>query len=213
MSFNESLSTIASLFSQGGLIAIILLLLSILSLSIILERFLLFLKFKSPHNIFVKIDSILSNSLVTEENKNSIRSILNSDKSFYAHLIYLIIENSQKNKDMLVDIIKVEIQEQVKVLEKRMTTLNIIATISPLLGLLGTVIGMITSFLILAKGDNSTSSDLLAKGISQALITTAAGLVVAIPSIVAYNYFSKKINMITDDLTIYSIKIIDQLKK
>ena len=212
MNFSQSLSTIASLFSQGGLIGIFILLLSILSLSIILERFFFFLKFKSPHNLFVKIDNLLI-STVTEENKSVIKNTVSNNKSFFAHLIYLIVENSNKEKELLVDIVKVEIQEQLKVLEKRMTTLNIIATISPLLGLLGTVIGMITSFLILAKGDNNTSSDLLAQGISQALITTAAGLVVAIPSIVAYNYFSKKINIITDDLTIYSIKIIDQLKK
>lgn len=212
MNFSQSLSTIASLFSQGGLIGVFILLLSILSLSIILERFFFFLKFKSPHNLFVKIDNLLISS-VTEENKSVIKNTVSNNKSFFAHLIYLIVESSNKDKELLIDLVKVEVQEQLKVLEKRMTTLNIIATISPLLGLLGTVIGMITSFLILAKGDNNTSSDLLAQGISQALITTAAGLVVAIPSIVAYNYFSKKINIITDDLTIYSIKIIDQLKR
>ena len=64
-----------------------------------------------------------------------------------------------------------------------------ISTISPLLGLLGTVLGMINSFNTVASADAMGRPELLASGISQALLTTAAGLLVAIPALVAHLYF------------------------
>ena len=77
-------------------------------------------------------------------------------------------------------------------LEKRMGAMVLIASISPLIGMCGTVTGMINSFSALAEAAG-LDPGAVAGGISEALITTAAGLIIAIPGVVAYNFFQKKV--------------------
>ncbi len=77
-------------------------------------------------------------------------------------------------------------------LEKNLFWLNIIASVAPLLGLLGTVLGMINSFRAIESMISSVNPSMIAGGIWEAMITTAAGLIVAFPSIVAYHYFQSK---------------------
>lgn len=81
---------------------------------------------------------------------------------------------------------------QVHALEKNINMLGTIGAIAPLLGLLGTVLGIITSFLAITEGSMQDPA-LLAAGVSQALITTAGGMVVAIPAVMAYRYFQRRI--------------------
>lgn len=81
---------------------------------------------------------------------------------------------------------------QVHALEKHINMLGTIGAIAPLLGLLGTVLGIITSFLAVTDGSMQDPA-MLAAGVSQALITTAGGMVVAIPAVMAYRYFQRRI--------------------
>lgn len=81
---------------------------------------------------------------------------------------------------------------QIHRLEKNLNLLGTIGNVAPLLGLLGTVLGIIQSFLAVNAG-GATDPALLAGGISQALITTAAGMLVAIPALVAYRYYQRKV--------------------
>ncbi|PID37859.1 MAG: biopolymer transporter ExbB [Pseudomonadales bacterium] len=81
---------------------------------------------------------------------------------------------------------------QIHKLEKNINMLGTIGAISPLLGLLGTVLGIISSFLAITDGAMQDPG-LLAAGVSQALITTAAGMFVAIPALVAYRYYQRRI--------------------
>lgn len=81
---------------------------------------------------------------------------------------------------------------QIHRLEKNLNLLGTIGNIAPLLGLLGTVLGIIQSFLAVNAG-GTTDPALLAGGISQALITTAAGMLVAIPALIAYRYYQRKV--------------------
>lgn len=86
-------------------------------------------------------------------------------------------------------------RQEASLLERFLTTLRTIATISPLLGLLGTVAGMIKVFQTLSLVGMSKIAD-LSGGISEALITTAAGMMVAIPTIVLHNYFDRRVSKI-----------------
>lgn len=95
-------------------------------------------------------------------------------------------------------------------LERYLNTLGTIAVVSPLLGLLGSVLGIITVFAeIMVQGSGNAS--VLAGGISQALITTAAGLIVAIPALGMHRYFIGKIEAIVVELEQETIKLIDAL--
>lgn len=81
-------------------------------------------------------------------------------------------------------------------LRRYLRVLNGVSTISPLLGMLGTVLGMIRAFNAIATADAMGNPEMLAGGISQALITTAAGLSVAIPALIAYLYFSGRVDQL-----------------
>jgi len=94
--------------------------------------------------------------------------------------------------------------DQVALVEKRLSVLSTIASISTLLGFTGTVIGMIKAFQSIAR-EGVSSPTIVAGGISAALITTAAGLLIAIPSIVFYQYFCHRVNR--------EVKIIEKYSK
>ena len=95
-------------------------------------------------------------------------------------------------------------------LEKHLDIIGTIAVISPLLGLLGTVIGMIDVFAQIVQVGSGDAS-VLAGGISQALITTAAGLFVAIPAVMAHRYYMRKVDGIVVHMEQETIKLVDAL--
>lgn len=95
-------------------------------------------------------------------------------------------------------------------LERFLSTLGTIASISPLLGLLGTVTGMIKVFEVVAVQGNSNFS-LLSTGIAEALVTTAAGLTVAIPSLLFYRYFQRRIDELVIEIEQETLELIDLL--
>jgi biopolymer transport protein ExbB len=97
---------------------------------------------------------------------------------------------------------------ELAVLEKGLPTLATIAMIAPLLGFLGTVTGMINSFEALASvGLNNPAA--VAKGISEALITTAAGLIIAIPIQMAYNYFVTRVNALVRNMESAALVVLE----
>lgn len=95
-------------------------------------------------------------------------------------------------------------------MEKNLNTLGTIAAISPLIGLLGTVVGMIKVFAVITT-EGVGNPETLAGGISEALITTAAGLVVAIPSVIFYRYFRGKINHLVVNMEEQAMQLIEIL--
>ncbi|MDE2773790.1 MAG: MotA/TolQ/ExbB proton channel family protein [Gemmatimonadota bacterium] len=97
-------------------------------------------------------------------------------------------------------------------LGRGLTWLAVIGSVSPLLGLLGTVIGVMDVFLgIAATGSSSLSS--VAPGVGQALVTTVAGLFVAIPSVLAYNHFVGRLNLVASELEGFSSEFIGMLAR
>jgi biopolymer transport protein ExbB len=98
-------------------------------------------------------------------------------------------------------------------LERRLNALDTLARGTPLLGLLGTVIGMIKVFFTLGIGQSAPDPALLSKGIGLALITTAAGLIVAIPSFFMHRYFQGRVDKLVTDAQKAKVWFIGQLAK
>ena len=95
-------------------------------------------------------------------------------------------------------------------LRKNLRALAVIASITPLLGLLGTIFGMIAAFQTVAtSGEALGRTEVLAKGIYQAMITTAAGLMVAIPVLIAYHFFTTKIDRLVRDLDVMTVDFVE----
>jgi biopolymer transport protein ExbB len=118
--------------------------------------------------------------------------------------------NRSSTRDIMKEAIEDTGRHVVHELERYLNTLGTIASISPLLGLLGTVIGMIQVFsTITTQGVGNPAA--LAGGISQALITTAAGMSVAIPSLMAYRYFRGKVNMLVIRMEQQALRMVEVL--
>src|SRR5262249_7573913 len=100
-------------------------------------------------------------------------------------------------------------ERQVSKLRKNLRILNAVATISPLLGLLGTVIGMISCFNAIATSNAMGKSEQLAGGVGMALINTAGGLAVAIPALILYMYFAAKIDSLVMEMDLLAQKVVN----
>jgi biopolymer transport protein ExbB len=115
-----------------------------------------------------------------------------------------------------IDVVERNIQEagqrEVLGLRKHLRVLSVVAAVSPLLGLLGTIFGMITAFQTVATAADALGrTELLAKGIYEAMITTAAGLIVAIPALICYHWLSAKVQKIVMEIDAMSYEFVEDL--
>lgn len=177
-----------SYFNKGGLIMYPILICSVLALMIIIERLIYIGKVNSEaEGIFSKtIENIKSGNIDAalkecEKNKSSIAG----------NIIRAGILNINKPREQIIEAIDDAGNRELPKIERFLPILGTIAAIAPMLGLLGTVIGMIESADVLARLGTSSPAKLLA-GISSALLTTAFGLIVAIPVLIVYNYLIHK---------------------
>ena len=117
------------------------------------------------------------------------------------------LANRDKGRDLMKEVIEDTGRHVVHELERFLNSLGTIAAITPLLGLLGTVTGMISAFeAITSQGVGDAR--VLSGGIGEALITTAAGLIVAIPSLIGYRYLRGKVDMLVVEMEKEAIKLV-----
>ena len=189
------------------------------------------IKGKNKKRVVIKIPKIAK---ITNEKKDS----LDVSLSFRENNSQVLIKEFNKDKgnesnngmvslkDILIQLYKsnnrdpIALEEkgkesamaQIPMLEKHMWMLSLTAHITPLLGLLGTVTGMIKAFQAVSIHGTGDAS-VLAKGISEALFTTAGGLFVAIPATIFYNYFNKKIDEKINDMEKTSTELINYFRR
>ncbi len=176
---------------QGGWVMYPLGLCSIVAVAIILERF---FALRVKRNIPENLAQLLSYPNMLKD-METVRSVAQRTNSPLGILVLEIINLRNEPKDVLVEHINTLGRTQLAYLERGLTVLQIIAVISPLLGLLGTVLGMVDIFNVITVGGIG-NPQMLAQGISKALITTVVGLIVAIPSLVAYHLYMRRVEEI-----------------
>lgn len=115
-----------------------------------------------------------------------------------------------RGRDEMKEAIEDSANQEIPVLERNLSTLSTIGNITPLLGLLGTVFGMVKAFNVIAVMGVG-KPEALAGGISEALLTTAFGLSIAIPTIVVYNYLSHRVDKLIREMEINCVDLIDLL--
>lgn len=121
------------------------------------------------------------------------------------------VANAKRGRDVMKEAME-EVAGQVSHdLERYLTSLGVIASISPLLGLLGTVVGMIKVFTALML-EGAGNANVLAGGISQALITTAAGLSVAIPAIMFHRFFLRRVDELMVTMEQEAVKLVEMMQ-
>lgn len=189
---------------SGGWMMLPILICSAVALAIVGERFWTLRPAKlAPPNLLPEIRKWLTKGSIDKKRLEVLRSHSPLGRILAAGLV-----NSGHGRDIMKESIEESATQVVHDLERFLSTLGSIAAITPLLGLLGTVIGMIdvfTAIMVHGTGDAAR----LAGGISQALITTAAGLTVAIPAIFFHRFFMRRVDEITVSLEQEAIHLVD----
>lgn len=194
------------LLIAGGWLMVLIVLCSIVVLAICIERLYTLnpKKIAPPHLLATVWKQLKAGELDAARLKSLKQS------SPLGRILAAGLSNAYHGREVMKESIQEAASHVVHDLERYLNTLGTIAAVAPLLGLLGTVLGMIRVFAeIMAQGTGNAS--VLAGGISEALITTAAGLTVAIPALAMHRYFTGKIDAIVVELEQETIKLVDAL--
>jgi biopolymer transport protein ExbB len=193
---------------KGGIIMIPILFCSVIALAITLERFYLLRESRiHPPEFVGKMKKVLNEGKVQEA-----IAICSHNLWPIAKIMEAGILKREQPREHIKEAIEHAGKRESDKLYRYLAVLATIAIISPLLGLLGTVAGMIKVFQVISiQGVGHPTA--LAAGISEALITTAAGLVVAIPTLVVHNYFLKKANAYILEMESTSMELLDILEE
>jgi biopolymer transport protein ExbB len=176
---------------------------SVIVLTFIFERW-LFFKHTSvdADRFFIKIKDAFRNDGIEKA-----ISVCNSSLSPLASVIKSGLEEVESNATAASEMMDATAIEQRTKLEKNLNVLGTLGTIAPFIGLFGTVVGIIRAFHSLAVS-GSAGPSVISAGIAEALITTAAGLVVAVPAVIFYNYFLRRVNTIMNEIESVSKKVL-----
>jgi biopolymer transport protein ExbB len=185
-----------SLFAKGGPMMWVLLVLGLLALVLFIER-----------TLFLHRGQIRSTAFI-----NGIKNILAKHRIVEALTVCeetpgpvaAVVKAALLHADDSADVMRFHVQEaavvELPALERRLSSIAAIAQVAPLVGLLGTVLGMITTFLAFEKGGSYATANALSAGMWQALLSVAGGLMLAIPAHLAHHFLSGRVRAIVRDV-------------
>ncbi len=195
-------------FQRGGIMMYPLALTSLIAVAFIIERALSLRKKK------ILIPEILS----VVENFSSLRdidlarNICLKYRGPLSNIILMGLENYQVSKVEMRELLEDQGRQEIRTLQRGLVVLEAIAAVAPLMGLLGTVLGMVDVFSVIQEqGIGQTAA--LSGGISQALLTTVTGLFIGIPTLIAYYYFTQKAENLILDIEKYTNQLINKINR
>ncbi len=193
---------------RGGILMIPLILCSIIVLAIVIERA---FTLRRKKVLIPEIISVIETIKKPEDIHLAI-SICQKNEGAFANIVQLGLENKELSNEELKELIIDQGRQEVRSFEKGLVVIETIAGIAPLLGLLGTVTGMIKVFTVISEqGLGQTQA--LSGGISEALITTVVGLSIGIPALVLYNYFTDKAENLIMDIEKFTSELLRKLSR
>jgi len=181
---------------------------SLVGLTVIIERFLVLQKSRI---IFPEISGAVG-SMAASEDFSVLRSICQQHPGAFANIVLAGLNHADNDWTIVRDVLQEAGRQEASRLTRRLGILETVAAVSPLLGLLGTVLGMIRVFATISNAGLG-SPEVLSTGISEAMVTTAAGLIIGIPALVACNWLNGRADRIIFDLELNSSKVLDTLRR
>ena len=204
----SSFESVFHFFQQGGFFMALLVICSLVSFTVIVLRGLALRRdFVMPPTLEHEIEAIGPGDA---DAADRLGRIVNRDHSAFGRVISVGLHHLHWPKSENMDAVQTRARHEIVRLESGLFILEIIVGIAPLLGLLGAVSGLVSVFAAFGSDVNAQDPHGIAKGISEALSTTIVGLAIAIPSLIAYSYYSKKIETMAADM---ELLIADLLAK
>ncbi len=195
-------------FVRGGPLMYPILLCSVIGWAIFMERIVAFIKVR--RNLMPLRNSI--QTFIQEDNVKAAVDLCAQEKTALARILLVVLKNQGNQRSYLKSLAEEVGEREAISLQRYLGLLGTIANITPLLGLLGTVLGMIKAFNVIATQGMGTPAT-LGGGISEALITTAAGLTVAVPMILLHRYLSSRSERLVLELEEATMQIVDLVEK
>jgi len=193
--------------NEGGIVMYILLAVSIVTVALVFER-----SWSLRRSVVVPIKDIEAiEAAVRAGNAQEALRLCEQNNTAMSRILWLALKNRGVKRSVMKEILEEVGRQEVAHLDRYIGVLGVIAAISPLLGLLGTVVGMIEVFQVISI-EGVGKADVLAGGISKALNTTAAGLSVAIPALVAYRIFESRVSGFVVEIEEHALRFVDLLK-
>ena len=194
------------IIQSGGWMMVPIIIASVLALAITVERFWTLRPGKiAPPNLLSQVWGWMKNKQLDSAKIRSLK-----DSSPLGNVLAAGLINSRHGRQIMKESIEEVASHEIHEMERYLNALGTVAAVAPLMGLLGTVIGMIKVFAeIMAQGTGQ--ANLLAGGISEALITTAAGLVVAIPALICHRILQRRVDEIVVYMEQEALKLVDVL--
>ena len=194
------------LVQAGGWLMVPILLCSVIAAAICVERFWTLRTAQIvPRNLLAQVWDWIKNNDMDNRKLRELRL-----GSPLGQILAAGITNHRRGREQMKEAIEEVANHVVHEMERYLNTLGTVAAIAPLLGLLGTVIGMIKVFTSI-KLEGTGNAAVLAGGISEALITTAAGLTVAIPSLFFYRFFQRRVDELVISMEQEALKLVEVL--
>lgn len=201
------LVSILDFFSKGGFVMWPILFLSILMLAIVAERLWRYTKIRpGSEDLPLRIASALS----ANRREDTLTAAM-EDAGALGRMLASASEVDPNDRETLETVIISAQQEEVREMERYLPTLAAIGNLAPLLGLLGTVTGMIKAFMVIQETGGKVNAAVLAGGIWEAMLTTAFGLIVAVPTIAAHSYLSMRVDRFHNELQTGAVTFIKAL--
>ncbi|MBN1353440.1 MAG: MotA/TolQ/ExbB proton channel family protein [Candidatus Omnitrophica bacterium] len=201
--------TLWQMIKTGGFIMLILAFLSLGLMTIIAYNFMtLKISKLSPSNLAEDIINKLESG-----KEKAARSLCSAEHNIITRVVMSGLDRKNKGPVFAREAMENRVAKEIGFLWQNITYLADIATIAPLIGLLGTVLGMIQAFNVIAFQTAVVKPILLAGGVSKAMVTTAGGLIIAIPAMIFYTYFRAKVQNIASVVENYSADIIKIVEK
>ena len=194
------------ILSAGGWLMLPIILASVAVVAISIERhWTLNAKKIAPKHLLGQVWSWIKNNQIDANRLNELKQ-----SSELGRILAAGLSNSRHGREFMKDSIQEAANQVIHDMERYIGALGTIAAIAPLMGLLGTVFGMIKVFFVIEL-EGAGNAGNLAGGISEALYTTAAGLIVAIPAMISYRYFSRRVDSLVLVMEQEAIKLVDAL--
>jgi len=181
-------TTLLTLFEKGGPVMWPLMLASVAGLAIILERVFFFLRHRLPSRGF---ETDVLELLQAGQTQNAL-DLAASSRHPVAHITRTYLDNLGCADGLRQDILQREGSRALEAAERNLRGLSLIAHLAPLMGLLGTVTGLVGAFAVIEQMDGMAQPGQLAAGIWESLLTTVTGLVIALPCLAAFYWFEHK---------------------
>ena len=190
----------------GGPAMWALLILSIVAVAIVIERLFFFATQRSDSRALLR----QIGERISADDLPGALKICKSNKGMLPRILEFGLQRGEKNRADITDALSIALMENLNMLERNLGVIGTTAVIAPFVGLWGTVLGIIRAFQDIALKGNSTPA-VVAAGVSEALITTAAGLFVAVISVIFFNFFKTRIKAYNQDMIVAANQLAEML--